>query len=49
MKITRTIKFKEYILGYLEKLEVHEVRRIEKAGRLSRDIIKEESENVDTN
>ena len=44
MKITRTIKFKEYILGYLEKLEVHEVRRIEKAGRLSRDIIKEESE-----
>ena len=44
MKITRTIKFKEYILGYLEKLEVHEVRRIEKVGRLSRDIIKEESE-----
>ena len=44
MKITRTIKFKEYILGYLEKLEVHEVQRIEKAGRLSRDIIKEESE-----
>lgn len=44
MKIIRTIKFKEYILGYLEKLEVHEVRRIEKAGRLSRDIIKEESE-----
>ena len=30
--------------GYLEKLEVHEVRRIEKVGRLSRDIIKEESE-----
>ena len=44
MKITRTIKFKEYILGYLEKLEVHEVRRIEKVWRLSRDIIKEESE-----
>lgn len=44
MKITRTIKFKEYALGYLEKLEVHEVRRIEKAGRLNRNIIKEESE-----
>lgn len=44
MKITRTIKFKEYILGYIEKMQIYEVRRIERVGRLSRDIIKEESE-----
>lgn len=44
MKITRTIKFAEYILGYIENMELHEVIRIEKVGRLGRNILKEESE-----
>ena len=44
MKITRTIKFAEYVLGYIENMELHEVTRIEKVGRLGRNILKEESE-----
>lgn len=41
MKFTRTVKFKTYVLGYVENMEIHEVTRVTKTGRLGRDIIKE--------
>lgn len=41
MKFTRTVKFNEYVLGYVENMKIHEVKRVEKTGRLGRAILKE--------
>lgn len=41
MKFRRTVTINEYVLGYVENMEIHEVKRVEKTGRLGRRIPKE--------
>lgn len=41
MKFTRTIRFNEYVIGYVDNMEIHEVKRVEKIGRLGRAILAE--------
>lgn len=41
MKFTRTVKFNEYVIGYVDNMEIHEVKRVEKTGRLGRAILAE--------
>lgn len=39
MKFTRTVKYNEYVIGYVDNMEIHEVTRVEKVGRLGRKIL----------
>lgn len=41
MKFTRTVKFTEYVIGYVDNMEIHEVTRVEKVGRLGRSVLAE--------
>lgn len=41
MKFRRTVTINEYVLGYVENMEIHEVTRVEKTGRLGRAIPKQ--------
>lgn len=41
MKFRRTVTINEYVLGYVENMEIHEVKRVEKTGRLGREIPKQ--------
>lgn len=39
MKFTRTVKYNEYVIGYVDNMEIHEVTRLEKVGRLGRKVL----------